>query len=93
MGEAGCRESDVDQLAGHNRLRAGHLSQSPEESVSGRAVAGLGGRGISELRQVLPRTKIVGGFERATRIQVNTVLPEESAKMLRECEECEITGL
>jgi UDPglucose--hexose-1-phosphate uridylyltransferase len=43
--------------------------------------------------QVLPRTKIVGGFERATRIQVNTVLPEESAKMLRECEECEIKGL
>ena len=42
--------------------------------------------------QVLPRTKIIGGFERATRIQVNTVLPEESAKMLRECEQCQING-
>jgi UDPglucose--hexose-1-phosphate uridylyltransferase len=38
--------------------------------------------------QFLPRTKILGGFERGTRIQVNTVLPEESARMLRECEEC-----
>ncbi len=38
--------------------------------------------------QFLPRTKILGGFERGTRIQVNTVLPDESAKMLRECKVC-----
>lgn len=35
--------------------------------------------------QLLPRIKIVGGFERGTRIPVNTIYPEESAKMLREC--------
>jgi UDPglucose--hexose-1-phosphate uridylyltransferase len=40
--------------------------------------------------QLIPRTKILGGFERGTHIQVNTILPEESAKMLRECEACEI---
>lgn len=33
--------------------------------------------------QLLPRIKILGGFERGTRIQVNTVLPEVSAKLLR----------
>ena len=38
--------------------------------------------------QIMPRTKILGGFERGTRIQVNTVLPEVSAKMLRECDPC-----
>lgn len=38
--------------------------------------------------QFLPRMKISGGFERGTRIQVNTILPEESAKMLRECKAC-----
>lgn len=38
--------------------------------------------------QFLPRTKISGGFERGTRIQVNTILPEESAKRLRECKKC-----
>lgn len=38
--------------------------------------------------QITPRTKIPGGFERGTRIQVNTVLPEVSAKMLRECDAC-----
>jgi UDPglucose--hexose-1-phosphate uridylyltransferase len=38
--------------------------------------------------QITPRTKILGGFERGTRIQVNTVLPEVSAKMLRECDPC-----
>lgn len=38
--------------------------------------------------QIIPRTKILGGFERGTRIQVNTVLPEVSAKMLRECKTC-----
>lgn len=38
--------------------------------------------------QFLPRTKILGGFERGTRIQVNTILPEVSAKMLRECKTC-----
>ena len=38
--------------------------------------------------QIMPRTKILGGFERGTRIQVNTVLPEVSAKMLRECKTC-----
>ena len=38
--------------------------------------------------QILPRTKIIGGFERGTRIPVNTVFPEESARMLRECEVC-----
>jgi len=36
--------------------------------------------------QLLPRTKIVGGFERGTRIPVNTIYPEESAKLLRECQ-------
>lgn len=35
--------------------------------------------------QLLPRTKIVGGFEWGTRIPVNTISPEESAKILREC--------
>ncbi len=35
--------------------------------------------------EILPRTKISGGFERATRLPVNTVLPEESAKLLKEC--------
>ena len=35
--------------------------------------------------QLLPRTKIIGGFEYGTRIQVNTFLPEDSAKLLREC--------
>ena len=38
--------------------------------------------------QIMPRTKILGGFERGTRIQVNTILPEESAHMLRECRVC-----
>lgn len=38
--------------------------------------------------QLLPRTKIIGGFEYGTRIQVNTILPEESAKLLRECADC-----
>lgn len=38
--------------------------------------------------QFLPRTKILGGFERGTRIQVNTIPPELSAKMLRECRTC-----
>lgn len=38
--------------------------------------------------QLLPRTKIIGGFEYGTRIQVNTVLPEDSAKLLRECSDC-----
>jgi UDPglucose--hexose-1-phosphate uridylyltransferase len=38
--------------------------------------------------QIMPRTKILGGFERGTRIQVNTILPEESAQMLRECTTC-----
>ncbi len=38
--------------------------------------------------QILARTKIIGGFEQGTRIPVNTVLPEESAKMLRECKSC-----
>jgi UDPglucose--hexose-1-phosphate uridylyltransferase len=38
--------------------------------------------------QIMPRTKILGGFERGTRIQVNTILPEESARMLRECTTC-----
>lgn len=36
--------------------------------------------------QLLPRTKIAGGFERGTRIPVNTVYPEESARLLRECQ-------
>jgi len=35
--------------------------------------------------QLLPRIKIVGGFERGTRIPVNTIYPEESARLLREC--------
>jgi UDPglucose--hexose-1-phosphate uridylyltransferase len=39
--------------------------------------------------QITPRTKILGGFERGTRIQVNTILPEESAQMLRECTTCQ----
>lgn len=38
--------------------------------------------------QFLPRTKIIGGFEQGTRIPVNTILPEVSAKMLRECKSC-----
>lgn len=38
--------------------------------------------------QLMPRTKILGGFERGTRIQVNTVLPETSAQILRACEPC-----
>jgi len=38
--------------------------------------------------QLLPRTKIIGGFEYGTRIQVNTILPEESAKLLRDCVQC-----
>ena len=38
--------------------------------------------------QIIPRTKIMGGFERGTRIQVNTILPEESARMLRVCTTC-----
>jgi UDPglucose--hexose-1-phosphate uridylyltransferase len=38
--------------------------------------------------QLIPRTKILGGFERGTRIQVNTILPEVSAQMLRECKTC-----
>lgn len=38
--------------------------------------------------QLLPRTKILGGFERGTQIQVNTVLPEDSARLLRECNSC-----
>lgn len=33
--------------------------------------------------EILPRTKILGGFERATRLPVNTVLPEYSAQLLR----------
>jgi len=36
--------------------------------------------------QLLPRIKIVGGFERGTRIPVNTIYPEESARLLRECQ-------
>jgi galactose-1-phosphate uridylyltransferase len=39
--------------------------------------------------QLIPRTKIIGGFERGTHIQVNTALPEVSARMLRECRTCE----
>jgi UDPglucose--hexose-1-phosphate uridylyltransferase len=39
--------------------------------------------------QFLPRIKIIGGFERGTRIPVNTILPEESAKMLRGREPCQ----
>ena len=39
--------------------------------------------------QIMPRRKILGGFERGTRIQVNTILPEESAQMLRECTTCQ----
>jgi hypothetical protein len=35
-----------------------------------------------------PRTKILGGFERGTRIQVNTIVPEDSARMLRDCATC-----
>lgn len=35
--------------------------------------------------QFLPLVKIVGGFERGTRIPVNTISPEESARILREC--------
>jgi UDPglucose--hexose-1-phosphate uridylyltransferase len=38
--------------------------------------------------QIMPRTKILGGFERGTRIQVNTIVPEDSAQMLRECTTC-----
>lgn len=38
--------------------------------------------------QIMPRTKIVGGFERGTRIQVNTIVPEDSARMLRDCTTC-----
>lgn len=38
--------------------------------------------------QILPRTNIIGGFERGTRIPVNQVVPEESAKMLRKCKTC-----
>ena len=38
--------------------------------------------------QIMPRTKILGGFERGTRIQVNTILPEDSAQMLRGCTTC-----
>jgi galactose-1-phosphate uridylyltransferase len=34
------------------------------------------------------RINILGGFERGTRIQVITILPEESAHMLRECRNC-----
>lgn len=40
--------------------------------------------------QLLPQTKIVGGFERGTHIPVNTVYPEESAKLLRECKKCKM---
>lgn len=40
--------------------------------------------------QLIPRTKILGGFERGTRIQVNTISPEVAAQMLRECETCVI---
>jgi UDPglucose--hexose-1-phosphate uridylyltransferase len=39
--------------------------------------------------QILPRTKIIGGFEQATRIPVNTVLPEDSVQMLKSCNICE----
>lgn len=35
--------------------------------------------------ELLPTVKIIGGFERGTRIPVNTASPEESAKLLREC--------
>lgn len=38
--------------------------------------------------QLLPRTKIIGGFEFGTKIPVNTIMPEESAKILRECPTC-----
>lgn len=38
--------------------------------------------------QIMPRTKILGGFERGTRIQVNTIVPEDSARMLRDCTTC-----
>ena len=38
--------------------------------------------------QIMPRTKILGGFERGTRIQVNTIVPEDSAQMLRGCTTC-----
>jgi len=38
--------------------------------------------------QILPQTKIVGGFSRGTRIPVNTILPEDSARLLRECGPC-----
>ena len=38
--------------------------------------------------QITPRTKILGGFERGTRIQVNTIPPEVSARLLRECKTC-----
>jgi len=38
--------------------------------------------------EIMPRTKIGGGFEKATQMPVNTVLPEESAEMLRKCMEC-----
>ena len=38
--------------------------------------------------QIMPRTKILGGFERGTRIQVNTIVPEDSAQMLRDCTTC-----
>ncbi len=36
--------------------------------------------------QLLPRIKIVGGFERGTHVPVNTVSPEESARLLRDCQ-------
>ncbi|MDY6843807.1 MAG: galactose-1-phosphate uridylyltransferase [Thermodesulfobacteriota bacterium] len=35
--------------------------------------------------RIVPRIKMPGGFEIGTRIHVNTVYPEESAEMLREC--------
>ncbi len=38
--------------------------------------------------QIIPQTKIIGGFSKGTRIPGNTVLPEESARLLRECDAC-----
>ncbi len=35
--------------------------------------------------QLLPRVKIAGGFEQGSHIPVNTIYPEESARLLREC--------
>ena len=35
--------------------------------------------------KIVPRIKTPGGFEIGTRIQVNTVYPEESAEMFQKC--------